>query len=68
MVTSEKNKYERRNTHKWRKNTCVHCGCYRMKETHPNNKMWSIWKYYDAETGEEKRKTYCKTNQLILIL
>ncbi len=65
METSE-NPKSRRNTHKWRENTCVICGCYRMKEKHPINKKWKLWVYYDKETGEESRKLYCITNQYLL--
>ena len=60
-------KREIRNTHRWNDNTCVICGCYRLKEVHPINKNWTLWKYYDPETGAESRKVYCKTNQLLLL-
>lgn len=57
--------FEKKLKHKWKNNTCIVCGCYRIKEVHPNNKQWTLWKYYDPDTGEESRKIYCKTNQLL---
>lgn len=68
MVVSEEIKREIRNTHKWNEdNICIYCGGYRKVEPHPNNEKWTLYVYYDKETGEETRKLTCKTNQLLLL-
>lgn len=55
----------KRNTHKWKGDTCVIYGCVRVWTENPNAK-WNWVSYADPETGEIRRKVECKTKQLIL--
>ena len=59
-------KYELRNTHKWKDDRCVHCGCIRIWIENPNA-SWDWAQYVDPETGEITRKAQCHTNQLQLL-
>jgi hypothetical protein len=62
-----------RKKHKWKKNTCIYCGCYRIKYTKEVVirgvvYFWDAYHLYDPETGEEKQSALCKTKQYILKL
>lgn len=58
-------KFELRNTHKWKDNKCIYCGCERIEIENPNAK-WNWKQYVDTETGEITRKYQCKSKQLVM--
>lgn len=64
---SEEVKLTLRNTHKWKDDTCIHCGCLRIWVENPNA-SWNWAQYVDPETGEITRKAQCRTNQTQLKL
>lgn len=65
MHKSEKNIFTLRGNHKWKGDTCIYCGCLRIKEKNPNA-TWDWTHYVNTETGEISRKIQCKTKQLSL--
>ncbi len=68
METSEnKVKLESRNTHKWKNESCIYCGCLRLKTWNEQYKWWNT-EIVDTETGEITIRKQCTTKQIELQL